>query len=82
MATGTLFACEVHSFVTKFLNLSAARHNACLNLNFNAGQLEVGLTSTFSEDENYPVNPCVPVFSSARARLKRRRREANLNQKN
>ena len=41
----------------------------------------MGLTSTFSEDENYPVNPCVPVISSARARRRRRRREANLNQK-
>ena len=52
MAAGTMVAWEVHSFVTKFLNLSSMGHDAYLSLQYNNGKLEVNLNSSVDDTQN------------------------------
>ena len=79
MAAGTLLSWEVHSFVTKFLNLTTLGHNASLLFDFSGGQLEVNLQSKISEVSN-SLTAYNQKSSSARARRRKRRGEARKSQ--
>ena len=54
-------------------------HNASLALNFNGGQLEINLQSNLSEAQN-SLTPFNQKPLSARARRRKRRREARNSQ--